>query len=127
MAAETQKRRDDLNYGSLVEQLDRRKAELEQEIDRLKLDEQESDGALSHYDQHDADQATDTFLRERDLALIDSMRHELHHVVEARERIESGSYGYCSACSKPIPLDRLEAMPFADMCVECAEERAGLL
>ena len=43
----------------------------------------------------------------------------------ALTRIEQGKYGLCMKCSKRIPQDRLEAIPYALMCIECkaADER----
>jgi len=40
-------------------------------------------------------------------------------------RIEQGKYGLCMKCSKKIPRERLEAIPYALMCIECqtADER----
>lgn len=34
-------------------------------------------------------------------------------------RIEQGKYGYCVRCGKQIPTERLEAIPYALMCIEC--------
>jgi RNA polymerase-binding protein DksA len=43
----------------------------------------------------------------------------------ALTRIRQGKYGLCMKCGKKIPHDRLEAIPYALMCIECktAEER----
>ena len=43
----------------------------------------------------------------------------------ALTRIQQGKYGLCMKCGKKIPHDRLEAIPYALMCIECktAEER----
>ena len=43
----------------------------------------------------------------------------------ALARIEAGKYGVCLKCGKKIPKERLEAIPYALMCVECqsADER----
>ncbi|MDR2028346.1 MAG: TraR/DksA family transcriptional regulator, partial [Treponema sp.] len=43
----------------------------------------------------------------------------------ALTRIQQGKYGLCMKCGKRIPQDRLEAIPYALMCIECktAEER----
>lgn len=40
-------------------------------------------------------------------------------------RIEQGKYGLCMKCGKKIPKERLEAIPYALMCIECqsADER----
>ena len=36
------------------------------------------------------------------------------------ERIEKGEYGICESCGDPIPLARLEVLPYATLCVACA-------
>lgn len=38
----------------------------------------------------------------------------------ALERVEAGTYGLCEACGKAIPIERLEALPYSNLCVECA-------
>lgn len=49
---------------------------------------------------------------------------DLRLVNEALDRIESGDYGVCLACEKPIPAKRLRALPWARYCVPCQEEIA---
>jgi DnaK suppressor protein len=43
----------------------------------------------------------------------------------ALQRIENGTYGKCVNCGAPIPEERLEAMPWATLCIDCKrkEER----
>ena len=48
-------------------------------------------------------------------------RMELNQIHHALERIENGEYFDCSACGKPIGEKRLEAVPFTDKCIKCAE------
>jgi RNA polymerase-binding protein DksA len=43
----------------------------------------------------------------------------LKSIEAALSRLVQGRYGLCVKCSRPIPKDRLEALPFATMCVEC--------
>lgn len=38
----------------------------------------------------------------------------------ALERVEAGTYGLCESCGKAIPIERLEALPYSNLCVECA-------
>jgi RNA polymerase-binding protein DksA len=45
--------------------------------------------------------------------------NRLKSIESAITRIKQGHYGSCIKCGKPIPKDRLEALPFALMCVEC--------
>ena len=44
---------------------------------------------------------------------------------EALGRIESGTFGTCGRCGKPIAEDRLDAIPYANRCIDCKrlEER----
>jgi len=48
-------------------------------------------------------------------------RQELNQVQHALARIESGDYFDCVVCGNPIGEKRLEAIPFADKCINCAE------
>ena len=44
-------------------------------------------------------------------------------VVRALDKVDDGSYGECDVCGKPIPEGRLEALPWAVLCVEDASKR----
>jgi DnaK suppressor protein len=73
----------------------------------------------------DADTATVTVDREMDYSLEENSGHVLKEIDAALVRIDDGSYGNCSRCGKPIGEERLEAMPWATLCIECKrlEER----
>lgn len=60
------------------------------------------------------------------LAEVESREFQL--VELALEKMEEGSYGKCSACQHPIPIARLQALPYATCCVNCqrAAEKAGV-
>lgn len=75
---------------------------------------------LSDVDQHPADTGTETFNRERDLGIAESVDAELAEVEAALERLDEGTYGRCEACGRPIPAERLEARPATRFCVEDA-------
>jgi RNA polymerase-binding transcription factor DksA len=47
---------------------------------------------------------------------------QLKLIESALTRISQGKYGYCIKCEKRIPPDRLEALPYALMCVDCKSE-----
>ena len=49
-------------------------------------------------------------------------RHQLRLVELALERIESGSFGTCATCEGAIGLKRLQALPWADHCIQCQEQ-----
>ena len=80
--------------------------------------ESESLSELSSLDQHPADLGTETFNRERDLSILDSVEAELTDIEHAMARIEDGTYGICESCGKAIGADRLNAMPAARFCLE---------
>jgi RNA polymerase-binding transcription factor DksA len=80
--------------------------------------EEESIAELSHQPQHQADTATETFNRERDLSILEQVEAELADVEHALRRLDDGTYGSCEACGRPIDEARLEAMPEARFCVD---------
>ena len=92
-----------------------------QEIEKRAAHVDESDRAteLSSYEDHPADLASETFEREKDLAIGESVQHMLHKVINALEKLDRGTYGRCDACARPIKKARLRALPFATLCVEC--------
>ena len=56
------------------------------------------------------------------------MEHDaavLRQINEALRGMEEGTYGNCHGCGEPIPLPRLEALPFATTCVPCQEAAEG--
>ncbi len=73
-----------------------------------------------------AEEMMETLVRERDLALRSNARDLLEQVNAALRRLDEGTYGICADCGEPIPLERLEALPYATLCVRCqtARERA---
>jgi RNA polymerase-binding transcription factor DksA len=82
------------------------------------LDESEGESLaeLSSIDQHQADLGTETFEREKDLAILESIEAELADVELALRRLDDGTYGTCEACGRPIDEERLEAIPAARLC-----------
>ncbi|MBM7660424.1 YteA family regulatory protein [Bacillus mesophilus] len=83
----------------------------------------ESMGELSSYDNHPADDATELFEREKDIALNEHTEKELKDITHALQAIEEGSYGVCKECGKEIPVERLEALPTALYCKEHSPEQ----
>ena len=69
------------------------------------------------------DVATEERDREISLLMSDRDRQKLGAIEEALERIESGTYGMCESCEEEIPVERLKAMPFTRLCVQCQSER----
>jgi RNA polymerase-binding transcription factor DksA len=80
--------------------------------DTLKHSSRE-DSDTSGYGNHQADAASDTFDRDFALSLVSNEQDALNEIEEAIQRIKNGSYGVCEVTGKPIPKERLEAVPFA--------------
>ncbi|WP_243354529.1 TraR/DksA C4-type zinc finger protein [Bacillus litorisediminis] len=78
----------------------------------------ESTGELSSYDNHPADEGSELFEREKDIALKQHQEYELEKIENALKAIENGSYGNCKACGKDISFERLEAIPTTLYCKE---------
>ena len=119
--------RTDLDLGKFRHKLEEERKRLVYEVDSLdeNVDHQhgQSEGAeLSHYDQHQADAGTETFLEERDLSMEANARTLLETVDQAMERLEKGTFGLCTRCEKPIGTERLEALPWTPYCIECASD-----
>jgi DnaK suppressor protein len=70
-------------------------------------------------DNHPADVATETYMRELDHALEGNVEHVIAEIDAALARIDEGTYGTCVRCGSTIAEERLEAMPYATMCIEC--------
>jgi RNA polymerase-binding transcription factor DksA len=87
--------------------------------ENLKRSSRDASGELSGYSLHMADAGTDNFDREFALSLVSNEQEALYEIEEALKRLEQGVYGLCGNCEKPIRKERLEAVPFARLCVQC--------
>ena len=86
----------------------------------LKQSRSEANGDLSSMPIHMADMGTDNFEQEFTLSLMESEEGTLNLIETSLERIEDGVYGQCEECGSKIPKTRLNAIPYATMCVKCA-------
>lgn len=89
------------------------------------LEDQTGELVSGSADQHMADTATETVEREIDYTLEESDVRLLRAIDRALERIDAGSYGVCVNCGAQIAPERLEAMAWATLCIDCKrrEER----
>lgn len=86
----------------------------------LRQSRQESE--LSSMPIHMADVGSDNFEREFTLQLLQSGTDILGKIANALEKIDEGTYGTCEVCGAKIPKKRLQAVPYATMCVKCADK-----
>lgn len=91
-------------------------AGLDSEMIDLGLSQQDEGGGAGN---HIADDATDVMEQQRNLALIANLQDRMRDVVRSLERLDEGTYGTCERCQKPIAPERLEALPFATLCIAC--------
>jgi RNA polymerase-binding transcription factor DksA len=74
-------------------------------------------------DEHDPEGATIAFERSQIGSLVRQVRHHLAEVEAALARVEADTYGVCERCGAPIGGQRLEALPAARLCIDCAVAR----
>jgi len=89
---------------------------------------QASDGDLSSYSFHMADQGTDAMEQEKAFLFASQEGRYFWHVNEALRRLYATpeKYGKCEQCGEDIGFDRLDALPHARLCIRCkAKEEDG--
>jgi RNA polymerase-binding transcription factor DksA len=82
---------------------------------------QNSDGDLSSYSFHMADQGTDAMEREKEFLFASKEGRYLWHVNEALRRLYKApeEFGKCQECGNEISFERLDALPHARLCIKC--------
>jgi RNA polymerase-binding protein DksA len=88
------------------------------------LDEEVEEIAATS-DNHLAETATATLGREIDYTLGDNAEQVLSGIDAALKRIDDGTYGTCVGCGCEIPPQRLEANPWASLCIDCKRRAEG--
>lgn len=80
---------------------------------------------LSVFDNHPADVASEDYLRNLEASFRENDRCLLGEIDQALARLDRGEYGGCMECGKKIDPQRLEALPYARTCRQCAEIKRG--
>ncbi len=91
--------------------------EIDEEREEIRLSETSSDRSP---DPNTAEGGSLAFELEKEFSLAFNAQDLLAKVVTALEKIEDGTYGMCTDCGKSIPVARLDALPSATVCVDCA-------
>lgn len=84
--------------------------------------QRDASGDISAFTSHPADISTESDEREKVASLITRETLSLKELDAALERIRDASYGKCDTCGGDIPPARLQALPFATLCVKCQAE-----
>ncbi len=104
------------DYKALRAVLDAKKSELEARLERIKANVRRG------YDADSKERAQEFENREVVDALGNEARRELAKISSALMRMDTGDYGTCVECGEAIASGRLEAYPYADLCIDCARE-----
>ena len=108
------------------EELTRELKHLDEELRDLSIEQDaEGGGAGNHF----ADDGSSLGEQERSSTVGGNFKEQLSRIDQALGRIESGTYGICQRCGQEIPVERLEALPYAPYCISCQthlERRAEL-
>ena len=83
----------------------------------------EASGDLSSMPIHMADLGSDAYEQEFSLDMVKAEEDTLGEIQAALERINAGVYGACTSCGSKVKKARLNAIPFAQFCIDCATER----
>jgi YteA family regulatory protein len=118
----------DKNTEVLKQLLFKQKEDIEKTINNMKnhkIAEQDVDSPteLSNYDNHPAEIATELFQFELNNALKVHEEHLLQEINDALDKINNGKYGKCELCNKKISYERLEALPYSRLCINCEKDR----
>ena len=85
---------------------------------------QASDGDLSSYSFHMADQGTDAMEREKAFLMASKEGRFLWHLNQALQRLYQTpeKFGKCEQCGEDMSFERLDALPHARLCISCKEK-----
>ena len=113
-----------MDFDAAGEALRTRRAALQDELRALTARPTDATPAVS-FGKRVGDGTTEAVERINTTAAARSIAASLAEADRALSKLEEGSYGLCDRCGKPIGDDRLDAIPWATLCVACAAGRAG--
>ena len=114
---------DDDLLRKLSAELERTRADLRSEIEHQGADP-DTDELTFADDPGFSDRSHSTEERSRLLSVVRALRSNLRDVDHAIAKMDSGGYGICERCGSAISTDRLEAIPWAVLCIDC-KRKAG--
>ncbi|HEY7401151.1 MAG TPA: TraR/DksA C4-type zinc finger protein [Actinomycetota bacterium] len=108
--------------------LTRLRAELEEQVGHLRKEiveqgaDPDSDEVELAQDAGFSDRSHSTEERSRLISVVKALRSNLRDAEHALAKMDSGSYGTCERCGRPISPERLEALPWALLCISCKQK-----
>lgn len=116
MPTTTRSSRNNKKFTVLEKQLASQRNEL-----RLRIDRHRMDAVIERDLDDEAAAAVENATKDMLAVTLERERRTLHEVELALVRMKMGEYGICDHCGTEIPKARLEALPWARLCVHCAE------
>ena len=110
-----------IDLAVMRKRLEEKQAKLQQHIATLRGSPAQPEDAIQVRDgaEESEEGAVDLEETDEEQAILDNEKTLLFEVRQALARIDNGTYGICSNCGQPIPEKRLEAIPWATLCVNC--------
>ena len=88
---------------------------------RMRIDRHHMDVVMDRELDDEAAAAVENISRDMLVATLERERRTLREIESALVRIKKGEYGTCNSCGDPIARARLDALPWARLCIHCAE------
>jgi RNA polymerase-binding protein DksA len=113
------------NYSILRSRLEAEQKRLTEELEQLQASANPTDERRegSPFGKRE-EEATEALELEKRLVLERRIKEQLVGVEHALHKYEEGTYGYCDSCGQPIDPARLEAIPEANLCINCKAQQA---
>lgn len=103
----------------------RLKTERESLLERLEVALHPTDEShLGDHPRSDDELASGSLESWKQAALEKRIRDQVAEVEHALRKFEEGTYGLCDICKQPIEPERLEALPWASLCLSCKSRQA---
>jgi DnaK suppressor protein len=101
------------------EELVEERASLLEQVEDLDAEADVKNWREGGFDDDPADAGSASFERETAQSLSNHARNLLSQIDDAMRRMDAGSYGTCERCGDTIEVERLEALPYATLCMTC--------
>ncbi len=108
-----------MNTPHFKKRLLERRAALMGDVQQIEKEETDAAGGESAGSIPATDLGIDRASNDVSLGCLETATHEVQAIDKALKRIEAGSYGLCGGCGNKIPVQRLEAIPYAEFCLAC--------
>lgn len=123
--APKKKVRIDPAFQPMLQNLQKRRNEITGQVNHLEQDLREEIADNQNMPGDMADHGSGELNQHLSVTLMENDRIELERIEKAITRIETGAYGKCETCQKPIPMPRLKALPWATRCISCQSKHEG--